>query len=73
MTAFKMRVPEAVRYLQLAESTLNKMRCSGEGPRFAKAGPRVVLYDKADLDEWLEGRTWRSTSEYGQPRRSRSA
>lgn len=62
----KMRVPEAARYLKLAESTLNKMRCFGGGPRFAKAGPRVVIYDRHDLDEWLEGRTCRSTSEYQQ-------
>jgi predicted DNA-binding transcriptional regulator AlpA len=60
----KMRVPEAARYLGLAQSTLNKMRCFGGGPRFAKAGPRVVIYDRCDLDEWLEDRTCRSTSEY---------
>ncbi|MCA3647041.1 MAG: helix-turn-helix domain-containing protein [Methylobacterium sp.] len=62
----KMRVPEAARYLKLAESTLNKMRCFGGGPRFAKAGPRVVIYDRHDLDEWLEDRTCRSTSDYQQ-------
>lgn len=60
----KMRVPEAARYLGLGISTLNKLRCSGEGPRFAKAGSRVVVYDKRDLDEWLEARTCSSTAEY---------
>ena len=60
----KMRVPEAARYLGLGISTLNKLRCSGEGPRFAKAGLRVVVYDKRDLDEWIEARTCSSTSEY---------
>jgi len=69
----KMRVPEAARYLQLAESTLNKMRCSGGGPRFIKAGPRVVLYDRGDLDEWLANRTWGSTSEYVRPDRASRA
>jgi predicted DNA-binding transcriptional regulator AlpA len=64
--SIKMRVPEAARYLGLAQSTLNKMRCFGGGPRFAKAGPRVVIYDRHDLDEWLEDRTCRSTSEYQQ-------
>lgn len=60
----KMRVPEAARYLGLAVSTLNKMRCFGGGPQFAKAGPRVVVYDRRDLDEWLQDRICRSTSEY---------
>lgn len=65
----KMRVPEAASYLKLSPSTLNKMRCSGGGPRFAKAGPRVVIYDRSDLDEWLKSRTWHSTSEYVPVRR----
>jgi predicted DNA-binding transcriptional regulator AlpA len=62
----KLRVPEAARYIGLAQSTLNKMRCFGGGPRFAKAGARVIVYDRRDLDEWLEARTCNSTSEYQQ-------
>jgi hypothetical protein len=61
----KMRVPEAAAYLRLAPSTLAKLRCSGGGPPFSKAGGRVVIYDKTRLDEWLAGRLCRSTSEYG--------
>ena len=60
----RMRVPEAAHYLGLAQSTLNKLRCTGGGPKFAKIGTRVVVYDPRDLDEWLEVRTCRSTSEY---------
>lgn len=60
----KMRAPEAARYLQMAESTLAKLRCYGSGPRFAKMGPRLVVYDRADLDAWLNDRLCHSTSEY---------
>jgi hypothetical protein len=49
----------------MAESTLAKLRCYGGGPRFAKAGPRLVIYDKADLDAWLASRLCHSTSDFG--------
>ena len=59
-----LRAPAAAAYLGLAPSTLAKMRMNPDaGPRFTKAGPRVVLYDRADLDDWLEGRKRNSTSE----------
>jgi hypothetical protein len=60
----KLTASEAATYLRLAPSTLAKMRCFGGGPRFSKAGPRRVVYDKADLDEWLASRLYHSTAEY---------
>jgi excisionase family DNA binding protein len=60
-----LRVPEAAKYLALAQSTLAKMRLRGDGPRFVKAGPRTVTYRKTDLDAWLEARVRRSTSDTG--------
>ncbi len=60
----KMRASEAAHYLRLAVSTLARMRCYGAGPRFAKIGNRLVVYDKADLDAWLADRLYNSTSEY---------
>ncbi len=60
----KLRVPDASKYLGLAESTLNKLRIRGSGPVYAKAG-RAVLYDRADLDAWLTSLKRRSTSESG--------
>jgi hypothetical protein len=60
----KMRATEAAIYLRMAPSTLAKLRCYGGGPRFAKAGPRLVVYDRSDLDAWLEHRIYHSTSEY---------
>jgi predicted DNA-binding transcriptional regulator AlpA len=52
----------AANYLSLKVSSLADMRVRGEGPRFCKAG-RYVRYRLADLDAWLDGRTFQSTSE----------
>lgn len=59
----KFRAKEAARFLGLSPSTLAKMRLRGDGPRYAKAGPRIVLYDLKDLETWVETRKRRSTSE----------
>jgi predicted DNA-binding transcriptional regulator AlpA len=58
-----MRTPEAARYVALSESTLTKMRLTGDGPPFVKVGPRAVAYRRADLDTWLATRVRRSTSD----------
>jgi predicted DNA-binding transcriptional regulator AlpA len=58
----RMRAPEAAQYVGLSPSTLAKMRIRGDGPPYAKAGRRVVLYSQQDLDAWLFGRLRRSTS-----------
>ena len=62
------RTPDAARYLALAESTLEKARLTGGGPRFARLG-RVVVYDVRDLDAWVEVRKAESTSEPATPAR----
>jgi len=49
----RLRAEAAARYVGLAPSTLAKMRVRGDGPPFSKAGPRVVVYDLHDLEEWL--------------------
>jgi predicted DNA-binding transcriptional regulator AlpA len=58
-----MRTHEAAAYLGLSRSTLAKMRLRGDGAPYAKAGPRVVIYDKAVLDDWIASRARRSTSQ----------
>ena len=63
MSHSKLRAPAAAEYLGLSTSTLAKMRLRGDGPVYAKAGARFVLYDQADLDTWIDGRKRRSTSE----------
>ncbi|MEQ8508494.1 MAG: helix-turn-helix domain-containing protein [Rhodospirillaceae bacterium] len=63
ITSTKLRAPEAAAYVGLSSSTLAKMRLRGDGPMYSKAGPRIVIYDKADLDAWLNQRRRKSTSE----------
>lgn len=61
--ATKLRAPDAATYVGLSPSTLAKMRLRGDGPVYSKAGPRIVIYDKLDLDAWLSAQRRRSTSE----------
>lgn len=56
------RAPGAAEYLNLATSTLAKMRIRGDGPAYFKLG-RVVLYSYEELDRWLALRKRQSTSE----------
>jgi excisionase family DNA binding protein len=60
----KIRTREAARYTGLAESTLEKLRVSGEGCPFIRIG-RAVLYDPDDLDKWLAAHRRKSTSDNG--------
>lgn len=59
-----LNVPEAAEYLRMAPQTLAKMRCEGTSPPFIKLGRRV-LYDLAEIDQWLDQRRRRSTSDPG--------
>ena len=61
----KLRTPAAADFLGLSASLLSKMRLRGDGPLYSKAGPRVVVYDLADLEGWLAARKRTSTSEDG--------
>jgi len=63
----KLSTPEAAAYIGLGESTLNKSRVtksvgSTPAPPYIKLGARV-LYDPADLDQWLAQNKRRSTSD----------
>lgn len=53
----------AADYLGLSPSTLAKMRMTGAGPRYSKAGARI-LYRRQALEDWLAWCERRSTSEY---------
>lgn len=59
----KLRAPYAAQYVGLSVSTLAKMRLRGDGPQYSKAGPRIVIYDRDDLDAWLDSRRRTSTSD----------
>ena len=58
----KLSVQEAARFLGLSTSTLNKLRLTGNGPRYLKLGRRV-LYDIRDLEVWVVERKRNHTSE----------
>jgi hypothetical protein len=53
----------------LRVATLAKLRVTGGGPVFVKAG-RKVIYRRRDLIEWVDARRVRNTTEAnGLPRR----
>ena len=54
--------PETAKLLRLSERTLERYRVSGFGPRFVKAGRRV-LYRPADIEAWTDQRTFSNTAE----------
>lgn len=56
-------VREAAARLGLSKSTLDKMRCSGRGPRFIRATDRAIRYDPADLQAFADERRRRSTTD----------
>ena len=60
-----LRTPDAARYVGLAESTLEKMRIYGTGPVYQKAGAKIIVYRREDLDLWLESGRRKSTSDPG--------
>ena len=55
---------EAARYLRVSHRTLERHRVTGEGAEFFKVG-RLVFYETAKLDAYLERRRRRSTSDPG--------
>lgn len=56
---------ETAELLRISTGTLERMRLKGNGPRFVKAGRRV-LYRADEIEDWTEGRTFQSTSEADQ-------
>jgi hypothetical protein len=60
MTLFTQR--EAATRLRLSVRTLERLRVTGLGPKFVKAGRRV-LYSVDHLEAWITSRTVASTSE----------
>jgi hypothetical protein len=54
---------EAAEILRLSPRTLERHRVAGTGPKFMKAGARV-LYAEDELRGWLTANTFQSTSEF---------
>ena len=47
-----LRVKQAAEYVGVSKSLLDKLRCYGGGPTYAKLGASVI-YNSDDLDSWL--------------------
>tara|TARA_R110000764_G_scaffold69361_1_gene143554 strand:+ start:22 stop:228 length:207 start_codon:yes stop_codon:yes gene_type:complete len=62
MTDRNLTTPEAAERLGVSASYLNKARLTGDGPVYLKLGHKVV-YDPADLTDWLNARRRSSTSQ----------
>jgi hypothetical protein len=58
-----LRPRAAARYLAVSKAFLDQARVNGTGPRFARISRTLVLYRKADLDDWLRSHLALSTSE----------
>lgn len=52
---------EAAEYCRITIWTLERLRNKGGGPRYIKA-VKKILYDRADLDRWLESNKRGSTA-----------
>ena len=72
MPILRLRTTDAAAYVGLSVSTLEKLRLYGGGPVFYKSGPKIVLYETPNLDDWLHARRCTSTSDRP-PALSRSA
>ena len=53
---------DAAKLLRLSERTRERLRLSGGGPLYVKAG-RSVRYRECDLEEWIAARVVSSTSD----------
>lgn len=53
---------EAAELLRVSPRTLERHRVAGTGPKFVKAGRRV-LYRQSDLQAWAAANTFSSTAE----------
>ena len=47
------RTREAAAYCCLSPETLRRLRRSGRGPKWSRAGQRIVVYRIEALDQWL--------------------
>jgi len=55
-----LQTADAAKYLGISASLLRKMRMrgtedpAGQGPKFIRLSPQLVVYDIAELDRWLD-------------------
>lgn len=51
-----MRIDAAAEYVCLSTITLRRLHREGKGPRRTRAGGRIIVYLRNDLDAWLASR-----------------
>jgi excisionase family DNA binding protein len=61
MTSQLLKPKAAAEFLNLGQSTLAKLRATGEGPPFRKLG-RSVRYSRDDLQAWADAHVQSSVS-----------
>lgn len=54
---------EAAERVRLSRRTLDRLRVTGDGPKYLRLGCRRIGYREADLINWLASRTYSSTSD----------
>ena len=47
---------QAAHYVGVSDAALRLWRSEGKGPRFFRAGEKLIRYRRADLDFWIEAR-----------------
>lgn len=65
MPVLRLRTTDAAAYIGLSVSTLEKLRLYGGGPTYYKSGPKIVVYEVKDLNDWVRARRRTSTSDSG--------
>ena len=63
-----MRPAEAAKYVRLSVATLAQMRVEQRGPRYYKAGVKV-LYKMEDLTAWVERVQYQGTAKVVPPQK----
>ena len=56
---------EAAQFLNVSPRALRNWRTRGGGPKFIRVSARCIRYRPNDLEEWVEKRSRRSTSDLG--------
>jgi predicted DNA-binding transcriptional regulator AlpA len=69
----RLRTPEAAAFVGLSPSTLEKLRVTGSGPVYEKAGAKIVVYTFEELECWLAARRCHSTSDRGPKQNNKRA
>lgn len=56
---------QAAHYIGVSDAALRLWRSEGKGPRFFRAGEKLIRYRRADLDFWIEARLSQPTVAIG--------